>query len=520
MPEKTTLLVIDDEEVMRDSCSQVLQREGYAVELAADGMAGLELLGKTKPEVVLMDLKMPGLCGTELIRRVREMDSRAAIIVITGYASVGSAVEMMKEGACDYLPKPFTPAELHAAVRRGINRVVRQKDAAAILKQQEMAQERFVTIVSHELRSPLNNAQQYLEAMLAGAVGDVQGEQRKVLERISSSVHGLIGLIHDWLNVARIRSGRITGASAPVAMDALIRETAESLRPQAEMKEVAVQVELAASDLMVLGDKRCLEQMLSNLLDNAVKYSQSRGVVSVKVKEEEGEMVKIEVRDAGRGIAEADLPYVFDDFFTIGTGGHDDDVHGYGMGLAIVKQIVEMHSGSVQVSSRVGEGTMFVIFLPRITRPPKPEVEVPAEVPKEVGNPDPLIIAFCCNWCSYAGADLAGVSRIQYPPNALVIRVMCSGMVHPNLVIEALTKGADGVLVCGCHPGDCHYLEGNCKAQQRAEAIALMLEDFGIEPERFRLEWVSASEGPRFAAVMTEMTEAMKRLPPSSYKVA
>ncbi len=138
----------------------------------------------------------------------------------------------------------------------------------------------------------------------------------------------------------------------------------------------------------------------------------------------------------------------------------------------------------------------------------------------EVGKPDfePLIIAFACNWCSYAGADLAGISRIQYPPAVRVVRVMCSGMIHPNLVIEALTKGADGVIACGCHPGDCHYLEGNLRAEKRAEALKLMLQDFGIEEERFRLEWVSAAEGPRFAQVMTEFTEQIRGLGPSPYK--
>ena len=132
---------------------------------------------------------------------------------------------------------------------------------------------------------------------------------------------------------------------------------------------------------------------------------------------------------------------------------------------------------------------------------------------------EPLIIGFCCNWCSYAGADLAGVSRLQYPPNMRIVRVMCSGMVHPNLVIDALTKGADGVIICGCHIGDCHYLEGNLKAESRKEAIELLLEDFGLEPERFRLEWVSASEGPRFAEVMRDMTETVRALGPSPYKV-
>ncbi|APV44281.1 F420-non-reducing hydrogenase iron-sulfur subunit [Dehalogenimonas formicexedens] len=131
----------------------------------------------------------------------------------------------------------------------------------------------------------------------------------------------------------------------------------------------------------------------------------------------------------------------------------------------------------------------------------------------------PIIICFACNWCSYAAADLAGVSRIQYPPNVRIIRVMCSGMVHPNLVIDALTKGADGVLMCGCHPGDCHYREGNLRAESRAEAIKLMLQDFGLEDERYRLEWVSASEGARFAQVVTDMVADLKRLGPSPYKM-
>jgi len=131
---------------------------------------------------------------------------------------------------------------------------------------------------------------------------------------------------------------------------------------------------------------------------------------------------------------------------------------------------------------------------------------------------DPIIIALCCNWCSYTGADLAGVSRIQYPHNVRIVRVMCSGMVHPNLVIDAFTNGADGVLMCGCHLGDCHYQEGNYKAEKRAEAIRLMLGDFGIEEERFRLEWVSAAEGARFAQVVREFTDQVKKLGASPYR--
>jgi len=135
------------------------------------------------------------------------------------------------------------------------------------------------------------------------------------------------------------------------------------------------------------------------------------------------------------------------------------------------------------------------------------------------GGFEPVIVAFACNWCSYAGADLAGVSRLQYPPNARIVRVLCSGMIHPNLVVDAFTKGADGVLICGCHLGDCHYIDGNVKTERRVEAIKLMLEDFGIEEDRFGLEWISASEGPRFAQVMKEFTEQVEKVGRSPFKV-
>jgi F420-non-reducing hydrogenase iron-sulfur subunit len=129
---------------------------------------------------------------------------------------------------------------------------------------------------------------------------------------------------------------------------------------------------------------------------------------------------------------------------------------------------------------------------------------------------EPKIIGFLCNWCSYAGADLAGVSRIQYPPNIRIIRVMCSGRIDPAFVLEAFKDGADGVLVAGCHlPSDCHYISGNFKALRRIVLLKKVLKEFGIEPERLRLEWISASEGAKFAAVVRDMTEEIKKLGPN-----
>ena len=131
---------------------------------------------------------------------------------------------------------------------------------------------------------------------------------------------------------------------------------------------------------------------------------------------------------------------------------------------------------------------------------------------------EPTIIGFCCNWCAYAGADLAGVSRIQYPPNIRIVRVMCSGRVHPAFVLEGFKSGADGVLIAGCHPGDCHYVSGNYKAQRKYLMLKRVLDQLGLEPERLRLEWVSAAEGDRFATVVRDMTKELKGLGPSPLK--
>lgn len=132
----------------------------------------------------------------------------------------------------------------------------------------------------------------------------------------------------------------------------------------------------------------------------------------------------------------------------------------------------------------------------------------------------PKIIAFCCNWCAYAGADLAGVSRIQYPPNLRIIRVMCSGRTKTEMVVKALYYGADGVLVLGCHIGDCHYKIGNHLTKKRVAVIKRLLGYLGVDPRRVRLDWVSAAEGSRFAQIVTKFTEEMKMLGPLSLKEA
>ena len=130
---------------------------------------------------------------------------------------------------------------------------------------------------------------------------------------------------------------------------------------------------------------------------------------------------------------------------------------------------------------------------------------------------EPKIVGFFCNWCSYAGADLAGTSRVKYPPNVRVIRVMCSGRVSEALILKSFALGADGVLVCGCHPGDCHYKKGNLNARRRVTGLRPFLEAVGIGGDRLRLEWISASEAPKVAKTARSFTETIKGLGPSPF---
>jgi coenzyme F420-reducing hydrogenase delta subunit len=133
-------------------------------------------------------------------------------------------------------------------------------------------------------------------------------------------------------------------------------------------------------------------------------------------------------------------------------------------------------------------------------------------------NFEPLIVTFCCNWCSYAGADNAGVGRRQMPPNFRIIRTMCSARIDPEFILRALSKGADGVMVLGCHPADCHYIGGNYRARRRIALIRLVLEQYGFDPKRLLLQWVSASEGEKFQTTVVNFVDVIKALGPTPVK--
>lgn len=360
---ETRILVIDDEETMRDSCTQVLTKEGYRVEVASDGRTGLSKTQEMALDLALVDLKMPGMGGMEILEAIREMDPTIVPIVITGYATVTSAVEAMKRGAYDFLPKPFTPDELRLVVKRGLEKRRLEQETAALRAEKERMKRNFVTLVSHELRSPLVAVEQYLAVLGEGILDEEPAKQKKVLSRVRERVKELLTLVHEWLDISRIEAGRIVEKFEPLDLGTVLVEAAERMRGLAEPGRITIEISVPDGPGTMEGDREALNHLFGNLIGNAIKYNREEGRVHIRLEEDENDFVAT-VSDTGVGIPPEGLPFIFDEFFRVKTR-ETRKLTGSGLGLSLVKKIVEAHKGRIKVSSELGQGTTFTVILPK-----------------------------------------------------------------------------------------------------------------------------------------------------------
>lgn len=365
MPKKSTILVIDDEETMCDACQQVLNKSGYHTETSADGADGLRKVRKLPPDLVLVDLKMPGISGMEVLEKIRKIDSTIICVVITGYATIESAVEAMKRGAYDFLPKPFTPDELRIIIKRGLERRELVLESLSLRREKEKIEKNFISMVSHELRRPLIDVQEYLEVVRGGITGKLTQPQEEMLEKVSDQINTLLVLIKDWLDMSRIEAGRMLENLELLDLSQILHKTVDLLRKKIKNKKIALEVNIPAHLPLIKGEKLSIERVFSNLIRNAIDYNREGGRISVKAKEEGG-CVVIEVSDTGIGIPQKDIPFIFDEFFRV-KNRKTRHITGSGLGLSIVKKIVEAHRGSIEVRSEEGKGSTFTVFLPEFT---------------------------------------------------------------------------------------------------------------------------------------------------------
>ncbi len=370
MSENTAILVIDDEEAIRDSCHQVLSRAGYRTRTAEDGNIGLEMITETKPDLVLVDLRMPGLGGMEVLEKIAEIDASIVCVVVTGYATIESAVEAMKRHAYDFLSKPFTPDQLRIAVRRGLERRRLAIESERLRREKQMMRENFITLVSHQLRSPLASIRQYFAVVREGFAGDVTDKQKQILEKANKYLDDLMQLINDWLDMSHIDSGRIAEKFEPVALGPVLSEILELAKPLAETGQVTLELRLGHGTPRIRGDRESLKQAITNIVSNAIRYNRQGGTVVISTRGEvrgTRDEAVVEICDTGIGISQDNLPFIFDEFFRV-KGSQSQHVTGSGLGLPIAKRMVEAHNGHIEVRSDLGKGTTFSIFLPKIQR--------------------------------------------------------------------------------------------------------------------------------------------------------
>jgi len=371
MTDQQTVLIVDDEEAIRDSCRQVLSKSGYACHTAVDGIEGLHLAHQVDPDVILLDLMMPGVQGLEVLDQVLKSHPNTVCIVITGYATIESAVEAMKRGAFDFLPKPFTPEELRLIVTRGLEQRRLLRETAALREEKERMKQYFITIVAHELRSPLLLVKQYLDLIVGGKMGSIDDTAKEMLDGAHGTLKGLLNIIADWLELARINAGDIAGGTEEIDIWPVLSKVIEEMTPLAAEKNVTLKLDPPPEQTKVRAHAESLSVVFGNLVSNAIKYNRPNGSVILEGHATDGTL-RVDVRDTGMGIPEEEIPFIFEDFFRV-KSSKTAEIPGTGLGLSIVKKIVEGHRGSVEVESKQNEGTAFSVYLPLLRQEESPD---------------------------------------------------------------------------------------------------------------------------------------------------
>ena len=374
-PGAGTILVIDDEEVIREGCVQVLSDDGHRVETADDAARGIERASAIRPDVVLLDIRMPGMSGLDAIGRLLEHDPSAVLVMITGYATVEYAVQSLKSGAFDFLAKPFTPLELRRVVRHALGKRRMLLEMERLREDKRKMAEQFVSVVSQRLRHPLTVVAQYFEALFAGPAGEVSPQAREILERAGRRLSELTAMIDDWLALARHDREDVRTAFRPLDLGKIVRRHLEFLDPTIRERGLRVEIDCPPDAPRLEGDERSIGEAFSNLVTNAVKYNRPGGTITVRVRAADARCC-VEVCDTGIGIPPEQQELVFHEFHRV-RSRETENIRGTGLGLAIVRRIAETHGGSVELESEAGKGSTFRLWLP--ARPPGARASPPGD---------------------------------------------------------------------------------------------------------------------------------------------
>lgn len=369
--EKLQVLVIDDEEGMRYGIERVLRnfttdvpqldRElSFQISHAATGEGGLQKVEKLKPHILLLDNKLPGMNGIEVLDALAERGIEVLTIMITAYASIETAVKATKVGAYDFLPKPFTPDELKTIMQKAARHVALTLHAKKLAEERKQVRFQFISVLAHELKSPINAIESYIKINRERSAGDDPKVYEHMLDRSLTRIEYMKKLITDLLDMTRIESGQRNRQLSAVSVSEIARTAFDSVEEIAKKRGVTLKLNVE-KERSFRADQSEIEIVLNNLISNAVKYNRDNGTVSVNITFT-GEEVRIAVTDTGIGLSMEEQEKLFNDFVRI-KKEETKKILGSGLGLSIVKKIADIYNGSVSVESELGKGSTFTVIL-------------------------------------------------------------------------------------------------------------------------------------------------------------
>jgi len=375
MDEQNRILVIDDEVSLCEGIQRALQPEGFQVDMAFNGESGMIKVLSEDYALALIDVMMPDISGIDLIKSIHEIDPEIVCIIITGYATVELAVRSIKQGAYDFLTKPFSVDDLLLAVRQGIERrqlsleakrtqiaeaeAQRLADEKKRLEELDQAKRQFIRLVTHELQSPVSAIENYLKLILDGYI--TPEELPGILEKCMQRTQEERALIADLLELGHLEVIE-TFHTEEVHLDEVLHTVVAACREQIDRKNLQLEILVAAEIPAVTASPEQIKSLWNNLISNAIKYTLENGTICIHLDVEQENIVG-SVKDTGIGIPPKDQKQIFSEFFRA-RNAKDLEVPGTGLGLAIVERIIEGMKGTIEVDSQVGQGSVFTFRIP------------------------------------------------------------------------------------------------------------------------------------------------------------
>ena len=365
------VLCVDDELGMRLAVERTLEEYTlrlpeqneeilFEVSLAETGEEALQTIEASPPDILLLDYKLPGITGLDVLRKLEEKRCETVTIMITAYASIETAVQATKHGAFDFIAKPFTPEELKTILLKATKQCLLQRQARQSAQERRQARFQMISVVAHELKAPLNAIEGNLDIVRKRQAGKQPEVYERLIERCVVRVQGMRKLIIDLLDLTRIESGTRKRELRSVDLQAIAHDALEAAQSQADLRQITLNLNIS-EPLHFEADRREMEIILKNLVNNAVKYNRDGGNVEVRLGRE-GDLVGIEVTDTGIGLTKEEAGRLFQDFTRI-RNDKTKDILGSGLGLSIVRKIARLYGGDVSVWSEPDVGSTFKVFL-------------------------------------------------------------------------------------------------------------------------------------------------------------